>query len=86
VFAGGFIAVHAGEIPIKEMAEQLSGYLTNFEPIAELYRFWPDKRLQSEILDEIFGSVPKRPRKAIREEISRKRAVTVFEAYNAATY
>jgi hypothetical protein len=40
VFAGGFMAVHAGEVPITEVTKQLTSYLEGFEEIVELYQRW----------------------------------------------
>ena len=37
VFAGGFVSIHAGEIPIERMADQLTAYLTRFDQIVRLY-------------------------------------------------
>jgi len=34
------MSVHSGEIPIEKVAEQLSSYLSGFEAITALYRFW----------------------------------------------
>src|SRR5882672_8513706 len=44
VFAGGFMSVHAGEIPIAAVAEQLTSYLQGFDRIIQVYRAWSDRR------------------------------------------
>jgi hypothetical protein len=53
-FAGGFVSVHAGDIPIDDVAGKLEDYLTRFDRIVELYRQWSDMRLQSATLEMIF--------------------------------
>lgn len=85
-FAGGFMAVHAGEIPIDEMADQLSSYLSKFETIVELYRYWNGERLDPEAIEEILGNFPKRPAEILRTRITPQLTPTVFRAYNAATH
>jgi hypothetical protein len=40
VFAGGFMAVHQGEIPIEDVAKHLTDYLRGFDAIAAFYRAW----------------------------------------------
>lgn len=59
-FAGGFMAVHAGEIPIGDMADRLTSYLSKFETIVQLYRFWSDQRLDPDRMKEILDDFPKR--------------------------
>lgn len=86
MFAGGFMAVHQGEIPIEEVADQLTSYLEGFEAIVKLYQFWGEQQLGSESLEKIVESLPKKPAEAIERAITTKRARTVYEAYNAATY
>lgn len=34
VFAGGFVSLHRGELPVEQVAEQLNEYLSEFEDIA----------------------------------------------------
>jgi len=85
-FAGGFMAVHAGEIPIDEMAEQLSSYLTRFDSIVELYRTWNTQPLDGEMIAELLSDFPKRPAKVLQERITPAQTPTVYDAYNVATY
>jgi hypothetical protein len=59
VFAGGFMAVHAGEIPIDKVAEQLGTYLKGFDQIVELYRRWTEQRLASDSVKELLSELPK---------------------------
>ena len=42
-FAGGFMAVHAGEIPIAGIASELRTYLARFELVVALYRQWREQ-------------------------------------------
>jgi len=85
VFAGGFMSVHAGEIPLDEVSAQLRTYLSGFDVVVSQYRFWVEKELLSPDLENILESFPKRPAEAIRKEISGIGAVTVYDAYNSAT-
>lgn len=61
VFAGGFVSIHAGEIPIEKMADQLAQYLTRFEQIVELYRQWSERRPEAGALSSIFELSPQGP-------------------------
>jgi len=81
VFAGGFMSVHAGEIPVEEIGPQLAAYLEGFERIVTLYRFWNERPLGMVELDLALEDFPRRPAEAIRQECPS----TVYRAYNAAT-
>ncbi len=81
-FAGGFMAVHAGEIPIEEIAGQLQSYLTGFDRIVELYRSWAIRTWTETMADQITERLPKRLAKHIQGRALR----TVFDSYNAATW
>jgi hypothetical protein len=85
VFAGGFMSVHAGEIPIEEVGKQLASYLRGFEVIVELYRFWSNLPVIPELLIPIFQAVPKRHSEWILTDIVALHCKTVYEAYNVAT-
>jgi Domain of unknown function (DUF932) len=84
VFAGGFMSVHAGEIPVEGLAEQLARYLGNFSEIVSTYRYWTEQPLSMELFREMIQELPIRARRAIEERAAG--GVTVFDAYNAATY
>jgi len=86
VFAGGFMAVHAGEVPIAEVTKQLTSYLEGFEEIVELYRRWAASPASPALLDEILDALPKRPGIALRQELASWPARTVWDAYNRATH
>lgn len=85
VFAGGFMSVHAGEIPIEQVAEQLTAYLTGFEGIVKLYQRWAEDALTSAVFAAILRKLPKRAGEMICERAEGVRARTVYEAYNVAT-
>jgi hypothetical protein len=85
VFAGGFMSVHSGEIPIEAVAEQLSSYLDGFERIVEVYRYWTSEWLENGSLARALEGIPKRHAKGIAEAFASSKP-TVYEAYNAATY
>jgi hypothetical protein len=84
-FAGGFVSIHAGEIPIEKMAERLSHYLTRFDQIILLYRQWSEQRAEMDLLNSIFKtSLKGRPEK-LWEEIIQRKPATVFNAYDVMT-
>lgn len=85
VFAGGFMAVHAGEIPIEKIAQQLGEFLSGFEQIVETYRSWIDLRFDPDRLGGILKELPTRAREAIGEGILTSGVETVYSAYNIAT-
>jgi hypothetical protein len=85
VFAGGFMAVHAGNIPIDGVTDELTAYLRGFDAIAGLYRQWHDTRVTQPQLHDLF----------LRAFVARPEALwntwgtsvpkTVLTAYNLAT-
>jgi len=85
LFAGGFMAVHVGEIDVERVIEQLAAYLTEFSAIAALYREWAQRQADAQQISEVLRSLPARPLKSLRETFDRTRVATVYAAYNAAT-
>jgi hypothetical protein len=85
VFAGGFMSIHEGEIPLDEVAGQVSTYLAGFEKIVAMYRFWSERWLEQEELAKALDGISKWHAKRIAEDFANRRP-TVYEAYNAATY
>ena len=85
VFAGGFMSIHAGEIPINDVVEQLAAYLKGFGSIVELYRFWSEIDFGQESLSRILQGVTKRHFDRIVEDMSSEDSKTVYQAYNVAT-
>jgi len=86
VFAGGFMAVHAGEVPIMDVTKQLTSYLEVFERIVALYRRWVDTEATPETIDRVLGALSGRVETTLRAELPPTRRVTVWEAYNRATH
>jgi len=85
VFAGGFMAVHSGEIPVEQIAGQLSSFLTNFEGIATTYRRWLDERFEWDQLEVVMRLLPKSARQTIESGIRQSKVESVYSAYNIAT-
>lgn len=85
VFAGGFMAVHAGEIPVGRIAEQLSSFLTNFESIATTYRRWTEEHFDWDQLGAVMRLLPKRAGQIIEAGIRQSQVESVYSAYNVAT-
>ena len=85
VFAGGFMAVHAGEIPVEEVGQQLTEFLSGFEQIVAIYQSWMQMPLEVELLSEAFKNMGKRHRTRICEQLDAVAGCSVYTAYNAAT-
>ena len=86
VFAGGFVSIHAGEIPIEKMAEQLADYLTHFDQIVQLYRQWSGQQpehgaLESALRESLNGRFG-----GLRDEVLNAAPATIFETYNRLTH
>jgi len=84
-FAGGFMSVHAGEIPIEEVAAQLASYLRGFAAIVALYAAWAEIALSPDDVRRLLEPFTGRHRGEIERGIAVQRAATVYEAYNVAT-
>jgi Domain of unknown function (DUF932) len=85
VFAGGFMSIHAGEIPLDEVSKQVSTYLAGFDNIVALYRAWSEQWLEAGVLAKALGEVSKWHATRIMEAFLHHKP-TVYEAYNTATY
>lgn len=85
-FAGGFMSVHAGEIPVEKMADQLADYLTRFGAIVSLYRSWSEQRPTPEALEAVLTMILGKRFADLRDELLTSRPMTVFDAYNRMTY
>lgn len=85
VFAGGFMSVHAGEIPIATAGEQLADYLTRFEGIVDLYRHWESQSLGPAMLDAVLRQVLKGQYADLRNKVLTAAPATVMAAYNTLT-
>jgi len=85
VFAGGFMSIHAGEIPLEKFTEQASKYLGGFDQIVETYRLWAGEWLDAEAMDVILEGISSWHRKQIRQVFASHRP-TAYDVYNAATF
>ena len=86
VFAGGFISVHAGEVPVGKIVDQLSAYLTGFEAIVGLYRAWANLFFAPDSANQIFSGLPKKHSDQILTAIEDSKDRSVYGAYNASTW
>jgi len=86
VFAGGFVSIHAGEIPIEKMAGQLADYLTRFGSIVRLYRQWSEQRFNSEALVSVLKQSLKGRFAELHAEMLNSAPATVFDVYNRLTH
>jgi len=85
VFAGGFMAVHAGEIPIEDATKQLATYLRDFDRVLGFYRAWIGYPLKTEVLRQLFDEeLDSRPER-LWQSWQRVSTPTVYAAYNVAT-
>jgi hypothetical protein len=86
VFAGGFMALHKGEIPIDRVAKELSGYLFAFWRIVGTYRRWSEEQLRPPAWQAVLAALPKRAAQSIGSNVEADSKTTVYRAYNAATW
>lgn len=86
VFAGGFMAVHAGEIPVEQATDQLEGFLDQFPEVVALYRLWAETAADPEGLNPLIRGLPNRARGYLQRQADRGRIRTMWDAYNAATW
>jgi len=82
---GGFMAVHAGEIPVEKIAEQLGSFLSNFDSIAETYRRWTEEKFVPDQMEKVNPSFPEASRPMIEQDVRTSKVETVYSAYNVAT-
>ena len=85
-FAGGFVSIHAGEIPIELMASKLSSYLERFDTIVAMYRQWSDIQPQDGDTDVILRLVLRGRFEELRDSMLQNSPRTVFDAYNRLTH
>lgn len=85
-FAGGFLSVHTGEIPIEKMAEQLSDYLTRFDRIMALYRRWSEEPMDLLALEPILRQSLQGRFEKLQAEVLTAAPARVFDAYNRLTH
>jgi len=85
VFAGGFMSVHAGDIPIEKVAGHLADYLTRFEHITRLYRQWSEQQSRRDEIELILRLSLRGRFDELRDEMVSVAPTTVFDAYNRLT-
>lgn len=85
-FAGGFVSVHQGEIPIEMMAGKLQSYLTRFEVIVAMYRQWSDMSPLADDVETILKQVLRGRFEDLRDSMLQGTPRTVFDAYNRLTH
>jgi hypothetical protein len=85
-FAGGFVSIHAGEIPIDSMAERLADYLTRFGQIVTLYRRWSEQVAESDAVAYILKQTLNGRFDKFRDELLASAPNTVFDLYNRLTH
>lgn len=84
-FASGFVSIHAGEIPVEEMAGRLSDYLTRFEAIVSLYRLWVEMPIERERLRCLLAEVLDDRHPELKDTMMLMPPPTMFAAYNQLT-
>jgi hypothetical protein len=86
VFAGGFVSIHAGDIPIETVAGKLAGYLSRFGEIVSIYQQWKEQRAEWEQIDSILKHVLHGRFENVRTAFLDARPATAFDAYNRLTH
>jgi hypothetical protein len=85
VFAGGFVSIHAGEIPIEKMADQLAGYLTRFGAIVAAYRQWSGQRATRDDIEVVVRQALNGRFDDLRQQLLQAAPTSVFDLYNRLT-
>lgn len=88
VFAGGFMSVHSGEIPIDKIAEELVSYLKAFTSIVNLYRLWQETPWDINLANfskSLFHGLAARHVDQLTDRFLLPINKSVFDAYNKAT-
>lgn len=86
VFAGGFVSIHAGDIPIEVLADQLTAYLTRFDNIVQIYRQWSEQPPHRTEIESVLKQSLRGRFDELSEEILSTPPPTVFDAYNRLTH
>lgn len=86
VFAGGFVSVHAGDIPLDQVTEQLRTYLSGFDQIVALYRAWREQPFDHNFLKHLVDGMLNHAAKQIWDGILGQDGPSVYDAYNRATW
>jgi hypothetical protein len=83
VFAGGFLAVHAGVIRIEAAGDQLRNFLTRFDRVLDLLAFWSEVPANVSQHEAALEGMPERYRNRLLT--LRSSDCSVFDVYNQAT-
>lgn len=83
IFAGGFLAVHAGTIKIEAAGVQLATFLARFDRILDLLAHWSKLSLTEEQHKQALQFMPERYAKRLLD--LRSSYSSVFDVYNDAT-
>src|SRR5262249_64297 len=83
VFAGGFMAVHAGTIKIEAAGDQLRNFLFLFDPILDLFSYWSGIPARADEHQRALKELP--DRYSQRLLLKRSSRDSVFDVYNHAT-
>lgn len=83
IFAGGFLAVHAGVIRIEAAGDQLRHFLNRFDQILDLFAFWSGIPASVEAHERAVANLPERYAKRLLAK--QTSASSVFDVYNNAT-
>ena len=86
VFAGGFVSIHAGEIPVEAMGTKLAEYLHGFEAIVATYKYWSETRPSVQDLDFVLKRSLGGRFETLRDDLTSAPPATVFGAYNKLTH
>ena len=86
-FAGGFMSVHAGQIPLGLIEKQAADYLVGFDKIVEMYRRWSETDAQPHEIGDALAAAPQTHRREILYSLPHRGSdhFSVYDAYNAAT-
>jgi len=83
VFAGGFMAVHAGTIKIEAAGDQLRNFLFLFDQILDLFSYWSEIPAGADEHQRALKELPDRySQRLLAKRSSRD---SVFDVYNHAT-
>ena len=85
-FAGGFVSIHAGDIPIEAVAGKLAEYLSRFGEIVSIYRQWKEQRVQRDQVESILKHVLRGRFENVRGAFLETPPATAFDAYNRLTH
>jgi len=83
VFAGGFMAVHAGVIRIDAVGDQLRRFLEQFDAILNLFGFWSTLSAGRAQHETALARLPERYRERLLSKWTSD--ASVFDVYNQAT-